>query len=112
MVAVYLCSLLIFSLPTPRMSFRRIAPALFFLRFASASLYNSLTLIVNSSQARRASSVAYLYYQVDHSIYNAFFLFSSFLFSPSVCDGSINTKQLHIPCIKLKTQAQVGYISI
>ena len=62
--------------------FRRIAPALFFLRFASASLYNSLTLIVNSSQARRASSVAYLYYQVDHSIYNAFFfVFVFFVFS-------------------------------
>ena len=49
---------------------RRLLP-LFFLRFASASLYNSYShSYCYSSQARRASSVAYLYYQVDHSIYN------------------------------------------
>ena len=49
-----------------RVSFRRIASsaALFFLRFASASLYNSYShSYCYSSQARRASSVAYLYYQ-------------------------------------------------
>ena len=49
-----------------RVSFRRIASSavLFFLRFASASLYNSYShSYCYSSQARRASSVAYLYYQ-------------------------------------------------